>query len=550
MPIKHCALGTLVAAALLAGAAGAAEPRRIDHGDLIVLEVYGSYHEMGQELGELLGEDGRRVLELNLEFYRASQPGGLGAWFFDRIVLPLATRFMSDDTGVMDEASGYAEAMGMSRTDFLRSQIGAGTAGGSTVLAATRSATADGNALLVRNVDWIDFGGLLKPTVIHYHPDNGDQEYLSAGWPLLQIPTVGINESGLAFSLNYFATDPQTQPTSSSYPYRRVLQKAKTVDEAIALFQSEFPLVVAAFGVVADSAGDLALLECTTTRCEVFRPEQDWFAHANHARTEGMQDVDKFRGPDSLDRRRLMEAAFAPHQGRLDPARGAEILRNREGHTFPNASVVGNLFALNAAVLEPARRVLWHSDRIEPYAPFGSYVPIAIDGHEEGLQAIPASAFLNTEAYRAEAQAIAAVRAALNAQLVAGDLERANQLWAEIFNDPPKQLDVSLLSLGWAYSLLKEERFDECATALDTHVAPTVSREARVNAALLRGVCEDGRGERDRAVASYNRAAALMDEVPNYSSYDFMRGLAAAGQAHALGAEDVELGGWLTHTPP
>jgi tetratricopeptide (TPR) repeat protein len=340
------------------------------------------------------------------------------------------------------------------------------------------------------------------------------------------------------------------EPTARSYPYRRVLQKATTVEEAIALFQSDFPIVIAFFGVVADAAGDIALVECTTTRCEVFRPEQDWFAHSNHARTEGMQDVDKFRGPDSLDRRRLMEAAFAPHQGRLDPARGAEILRNREGHTFPNASVVGNLFALNAAVLEPARRVLWHSDRIEPYAPFGSYVPIAIDGHGEGLQPVPASAFLKTEAYRAEAQAIAAVRAALNAQLVAGDLERANQLWAELFNDPPTQLDVSLLALGWAYSLLQEERFDECATALGTYVAPTASREARVNAALLRGVCEDGRGERDRAVASYARASALMDEVPDYSSYDFIRGLAAAGQAHALAPEDVELGGWLTHTPP
>ena len=61
---------------------------------------------------------------------------------------------------------------------------------------------------------------------------------------------------------------------------------------------------------------------------------------------------------------------------------------------------------------------------------------------------------------------------------------------------------------------------------------------------------EDGRGERDRAVASYARAAALMDEVPAYSSYDFMRDQAAAGQAHALGPDDVEIGGWLTHTPP
>ena len=278
------ALAILAAAALLlGGSAGAAEPRRIDHGDLILLEVYGSYREMGRQAGQLLGEDGRRVLELNLETYRRSQPGGLSAWLFDRVALPLTARFLSDDTGVAAEAAGYAEALDVSRADFMRSQLGAGAGAGSTVLAATRSATADGNALLVRNVDWIDFGGLLKPTVIHYHPDNGDQEYLSAGWPLLQLPTVGINASGLAFSFNYFATDPQMEPTSNSYPYRRVLQKASTVEQAIALLQSDFPIVIAGFFVVADAAGDLALVECTTTRCEVFRPGQDWFAHSNHA---------------------------------------------------------------------------------------------------------------------------------------------------------------------------------------------------------------------------------------------------------------------------
>jgi hypothetical protein len=542
---------SLTAASLLsASAASAAEPRRIDHGDLIVLEVYGSYQEMGRQIGELLGEDGRRVLDLNLAFYRRAQPSGFGAWFFDRVTLPLAARFLSDDTGVMDEAAGLAEALGVPRSDFLRSQIGAGTAAGSTVLAATRAATADGNALLARNVDWIDFGGLLKPTVIHYHPDNGDQEYLSAGWPLLQIPTVGINESGLAFSLNYFETRPQMEPTSTSYPYRRVLQRARTVDEAIALFQAEFPLVLAAFGVVADAAGDLALLECTTTRCEVFRPEDDWFAHSNHARTEPMRAVDRFRGPDSLDRRRLMEAAFAPHAGRLDAARAAEILRNREGHAHANASIVGNLFVLNAAIVEPARRVLWHSDRIEPYAPFGSYVPLAIEGHGAGLAPIPAADFLQTDAYREESQAVARVRAALNAHFVAGDLARANALWAEILAAPPTQLEVSLLGLGQAYSLLRAEQFPACVAALDAHVGREVSHEVRTQAALIRGACEDGQGKRERALARYEEAAALADEVPDYTSYDAMRDLATTGRERPLAPEDVVFGGWLAYVPP
>jgi len=552
MQIGLRARATLAAAAILLPgvAAGTPEPKRIDYGDLIVLEVHGSYREMGRQIGELLGEDGRRVLELNLDLYRRSQGDGLGAWLFDRVVLPVASLFMSDDTGVMDEATGYAEAMGVSRSDFLRSEIGAGSTGGSTVLAATRTATADGQALLVRNVDWIDFGGRLAPTVIHYHPDNGDQEYLSAGWPLLQIPTVGINASGLAFSLNYFATDPQMDPTASSYPYRRVLQKARTVDEAIALFQSDFPIVISAFGVLADAGGEIALLECTTVRCAVFRPDGDWFAQSNHARTETMLSEDLFRGPDSLDRRRLMEAAFAPYVGRLDPARGADILRNREGYPFANASVVGNLFVLNAAILDPGRRVLWHSDRIEPYAPFGSFVPLAIDGHGDDLQPIAASPFLETQAYRAEAADVARVREALDAQFVAHDPERARAAWTQILAHPPEILDVPPLAVAAAYAFLEASDFESCLSALDGHVDASAERETRVYAALLRGACEDGLGRRETAISDYTRAAVWMEEVPDQSSYDRARGLVAKGQARPLTPQEVRFGGWLSHVPP
>ena len=92
--------------------------------------------------------------------------------------------------------------------------------------------------------------------------------------------------------------------------------------------------------------------------------------------------------------------------------------------------------------------------------------------------------------------------------------------------------------------------FEACASALDTHGDAAASREVRVYAAMLLGVCEDGLGRRDRAVASYARAAALMDEVSDYSSYDFVRDLVAAGQAHALAPKDVELSGWLSHVPP
>jgi len=538
-----------IAPIFLAASALAGEPSRTDYGALIVLDVYGSYREMGRQAAELLGDDGRRVYDLDLNLYRRMLPTGIQAWLFDRVGLPIFSWFMSDDTGVMEEAAGYAEALGVSRADFLRAQIGSAEAAGSTVFVATRSATADGNAIVGRNVDWTDFGGRLRPIAIRFHPDDGDFDYVSVGWPLLQIPTVGVNEKGVAFSLNYFATDPQMVETSRSYPQRRVLQKAGSVEEAIQLFQSDFPIVISSFGVLADAAGDIALLECSTERCEVFRPEADWFAHSNHARTASMMAQDLFRGPDSIDRRRLMERAVEPHLGRIDVARAARILRDRSGHEFPNASVVGNFFVLNAAIVEPARRTLWHSDVRQPYAPFGRYVPITIGDAADPGSPVPASSFLQTEAYRQEAAAVSRVRAAEDAHDIDRDVARANELWAEFFAEPTSSLDLSPISIGWAFSLVAEERFDEAISVLDRHVGEGASREVRVVAALLKGTCADGLGLRDEAAASYALAAALMDEVPDLSSYTRWRGIAKAGLDHRLSPGELELSWWATHVP-
>ena len=61
---------TLALLMLLANGVPLADiPSRSDHGHLIVLDVRGSYEEMGQQIIELLGEDARRVYALNREFY-------------------------------------------------------------------------------------------------------------------------------------------------------------------------------------------------------------------------------------------------------------------------------------------------------------------------------------------------------------------------------------------------------------------------------------------------------------------------------------------------
>src|SRR4030042_494246 len=202
----------------------------------------------------------------------------------DRFLLPLWSGIgpLYEESGCHDELGGIADGLGVTRRDLMRAVFT--LTAGSTVFAATRSATADGRALIGRNVDWNDGGGR-----------------------------------------------------------RRALQRAASVEEGIRIFEETRLRGISTFMVMADAAGEIAMVECTPDACAVFRPEGDWFGQANHARTEAMIPHDGDRSPDSFERRAGMESAGQPHLGRLTPEVAAQILRDRANGRYANASTVANL---------------------------------------------------------------------------------------------------------------------------------------------------------------------------------------------------------------
>ena len=140
-----------------------------------------------------------------------------------------------EESGFHDEIEGLAAGLGVPPADVLRALFA--LSGGSTVFAATRSATADGAALIGRNVDWADGMGARRPLVLDVHPSNGDLAHLFVGWPLVGLPAVGLNEAGFALSLNFFVADPQVGLLLPQWPHRRALQRAHDVAEGIEIFQ-------------------------------------------------------------------------------------------------------------------------------------------------------------------------------------------------------------------------------------------------------------------------------------------------------------------------
>ena len=349
----------------------------------------GDYEAMGAQQVDLLGPLAQQTRQLLLGRWPTTLGrSGFGVRVADRLGLSLFARLapLCERSGLFRELQGMAKGLHISRTNAVR-MFFAGLYGGSTAFAATPTATG-GKPLLGRNIDWYDEQGLLRPVLTHYCPSNGDAEYLSVGWPLVGIPIVGLNEHGLAISVNFFHADEMVRLSFPQVPYRLALQRARTVPEALALFRSVKNRGGPGLVLLADARGQIAQLECVPSACAVFEPDAKWIALANHARTPAMRQHDLGRTPDSLRRAAAMANAVRHRLGHLDRAAAIEILRDRSSSPWFNGSNVANAKVLSSVLVDPVARVLWHSTRQQPLAPYGRLDPFPV-----GPEASTAHAF-------------------------------------------------------------------------------------------------------------------------------------------------------------
>ncbi len=494
--------------------------RRTDHGALIVIDLHGSYETMGRQQVELLGPETRELGELYGDRWNGlvRSQGFLGR-FVNGLVLPVWTTFggWREDSGLFEETAGIARALAARDSDGVRYLYGGVFGGGSTVFAATGPATADGRALIGRNVDWSDDGGRRRPLVARYHPDNGDLVHLAVSWPLIVVPIVGLNEAGLAVSINFFDSDEMFGLGFPRYLYRRLLQRARTVEEALALLAEGGNRGGAGFLVLADAAGDVALAECSATRCAVFRPSEGWFGHANHSRTPEMRDHDEGRSADTDRRRRAMEAAVERHLGRITPEIAAAILRDRSNSAFMNDATVANLRVLNPVVVDPARKLLWHSTTQQPLAPFGEMIPLTVDGSPADVSPIAADPRLATAGMQEEIATVAAMRQASRLFAV-GRVGDAGAIWDRLASAPTNGLEPR--RLAWArartrWSTGKLADADALLADADVAEAPF---EVRAHAKVVRAMIADRQARREDALAHYRDAAAWLDAHAEYDA--------------------------------
>jgi hypothetical protein len=512
------ALFVLITAPSVAAAGQSSTPRRDDFGDLIVLHLYGSYYEMGRQQARLLGPAMRRMYDYHVAKFRGevvkrNSPARLldwAAWWMTWIG-PLY-----EESGFYEEMNGIADELGVSRADVLRAV--AATSFGSTVFAATRGATADGDAIIGRGVDWSDGNGVMRPVVMHVHPSNGDRAYVLAGWPMIGAPAIGINDAGFALSFNFFITD-ETIGIPPQMRDRRALQTATTVEEGIRAFTGVRKRAMPTFMVMADSGDDIGMVECTPSACAVFRPQPpdaDWLAQSNHARTPPMIPLDRYRSPDSFARRAAMEAAVRPHLGRITPAVAADIMRDRSNTPYVNDPCVANLYVLNAAVIQPRTKTLWHATSMQPLAPFGELLPFSVAADPGASEVLAADPRWGSDAMRREAEVIAEARSAVSAY-DQGDLSGAQVVWDRQAARAEALLNPDRLAYARAVARLRQGQREQADTLLSSIDLDRAPFEIASTALLLRGILAGERGDAEAERRLFATAARHVERYPEFT---------------------------------
>ncbi len=512
-------------------AAPSNQPRREDRGDLIVLHLYGSYYEMGRQQIELLGPLARDIYALH-RYDWSSLIGGFGA--LARVADALLPRFQMtvgpryDESSFYQEIRGIGDALGVAGTAAWRGVFGS-LGGATTTFVATRSATADGHAILAKNSDWPDRYGRRPPMVTCYHPDNGDLPHVVAGWPLTPLGAAGVNQAGLALGLNFFNADQVLALGLPRWPYRRVLQQATTVEEAIRIIRVSRNRGISGFISLADANGDIAMLECTPADCELYRPEGDWFAQSNHARTEKMLKHDRGRSLDSFTRRPAMEVAVSARLGTITPEVASVILRDRSNSKYINESVVANASVFHSVIIHPASRTLWHSTVRQPQAPFGEMTPFAL-GDNGAPPPLPADPRLGTPAMEQEKAVIAEARRAMRL-FDEGAVEDALAIWDGFLDSREALLEPHRLAWARARARWTLGRLEEADAILAELDAESVPFDVRANALAVRALVLDRLDRREEALAIYRRAQAYLEDHVEYNDGLIapLRGRIAAG---------------------
>jgi predicted choloylglycine hydrolase len=327
----------------LAGCSQAAKAPAADPSDPIpfpIVQLHGTPTQLGQSQGEQLGPQLRDLYSRYFNAYFHSE-------FQRQLALLAASVFETHvpadyrtEIHALAKSANLAERHVMLEQCFL--DLSATTACSTFTVPA--AGCADHVARFGRDLDWPGLDIADKSSVLLiFHPE-GRYAFASVAWPGMIGVLSGMNEYGLTLC-NMEVPRPERPPTAMPYSllYRTILERCKTVDEAIELLKTT-PRQTANNLMLMDAAGHRAVAEIKPDKVTIRRaPPTQVLISTNHQRGKDLNT------PGRCDRYDYLDAEGAREFGRITLASMQTMLQH--------VSQPG--LTLQSMIFEPASRVIY-----------------------------------------------------------------------------------------------------------------------------------------------------------------------------------------------
>jgi len=246
----------------------------------------------------------------------------------------------------VEEVRALASATGLTFGDLMLAQsfLDVSQAMGCSTITLPAAASPDGIARFGRNVDFPSFNIADKNSVVFVFHPKGRYAFASVSWPGMVGVLSGMNEHGLTLT-NMEVARQRRAPAGMPYTmlYRLLLERCKTVDEALALLKKT-PRQSANNLMLMDAGGKRAVAEITPSGVTVRQaPDTAALISTNHHRGK---DLDSAGRCDRFD---ALHDVARQEFGRISEAYVEQLL----------ACVAAGEGTIQSMVFEPANRVLY-----------------------------------------------------------------------------------------------------------------------------------------------------------------------------------------------
>lgn len=240
--------------------------------------------------------------------------------------------------------------------------------------------TKDGKIILGRNFDFYMGEDFARNKVVSFYKPDSGHAFASVSWPGFIGAVSGLNEAGLALTINAAAGDP---PMGTKMPIalltREILQYASNIEEALDICRRRETFVSESILLASAEDGRTVIIEKSPTQTGLYESSISRISCSNHYQSAVFSDepnnVKNIEESDSPYRLARMNELLDQSPD-LDVEHAASILRNKEGLFnrslgYGNQKAINQLICHHSVIIKPEERKIWVS--APPYN-LGKYV--------------------------------------------------------------------------------------------------------------------------------------------------------------------------------